>query len=139
MQQGMNHLHTSPAPSLRVPIISFPVPHPSTVSLSRLKLRLTPYPLFSLVTGADHPNKKGKRAHHRPKEDLPKPTKALEARSEDLGIDKNLGKTVLVQTTTTGKGPRGAGFYVCPNSPPLWRYGLTNMFCMLMLDLVESV
>lgn len=29
-----------------------------------------------------------------------------------MGIEKNLGKTVLVQTTTTGKGPRGAGFYV---------------------------
>lgn len=41
--------------------------------------------------------------------DLPKPTKALEARTKDLEIDKNLNKTVLV-STTTGKGK--PGFYV---------------------------
>jgi hypothetical protein len=40
---------------------------------------------------------------------LPKPTKALQAREEDLGIEKNLGKTMVVNTA--GKGP-GAGFYV---------------------------
>lgn len=51
-------------------------------------------------------------------EDLPKATKKLEARTEDLGIEKNLNKTVLVQTTTTGKGPRGAGFYVSLRSAP---------------------
>jgi hypothetical protein len=39
----------------------------------------------------------------------PKPTKALEAREEDLGIEKNLGKSMLV--AAGGKGP-GAGFYV---------------------------
>lgn len=39
----------------------------------------------------------------------PKPTKALEARDEDLGIEKNLGKSMLV--AAGGKGP-GAGFYV---------------------------
>ncbi|WRT63926.1 uncharacterized protein IL334_000853 [Kwoniella shivajii] len=44
-------------------------------------------------------------------DDLPKPTKNLEARKEDLDLNKNLNKTMLVQTTTTGKGPRGAGFY----------------------------
>ncbi|WVQ78912.1 hypothetical protein IAT38_001003 [Cryptococcus sp. DSM 104549] len=44
-------------------------------------------------------------------DDLPKPTKALQAREEDLGLNKNLNKTMLVQTSTTGKGPRGAGFY----------------------------
>lgn len=33
-------------------------------------------------------------------------------RTEDLGLHKNLNKTILVTTTTTGKGPRGAGFYV---------------------------
>ncbi|WVR03680.1 hypothetical protein IAU60_000675 [Kwoniella sp. DSM 27419] len=47
----------------------------------------------------------------RPGDDLPKPTKALEARKDDLDLTKNLNKTMLVQTTTTGKGPRGAGFY----------------------------
>lgn len=39
----------------------------------------------------------------------PKPTKALEAREEDLGIERNLGKSMLV--SAGGKGP-GAGFYV---------------------------
>jgi hypothetical protein len=39
----------------------------------------------------------------------PKPTKALEAREEDLGIEKNLGKSMLI--AAGGKGP-GAGFYV---------------------------
>ncbi|WWD16352.1 hypothetical protein CI109_100778 [Kwoniella shandongensis] len=48
---------------------------------------------------------------HNAMDDLPKPTKALEARSEALDLNKNLNKTMLVQTTTTGKGPRGAGFY----------------------------
>lgn len=33
-------------------------------------------------------------------------------RTEDLGIEKNLNKTMIVQTSTTGTGPRGAGFYV---------------------------
>ncbi|KAK8861725.1 hypothetical protein IAR55_002548 [Kwoniella newhampshirensis] len=55
----------------------------------------------------------GKRPpkRHDAMDDLPKPTKALEARSEALDLNKNLNKTMLVQTTTTGKGPRGAGFY----------------------------
>ncbi|WWC86015.1 uncharacterized protein L201_000886 [Kwoniella dendrophila CBS 6074] len=44
-------------------------------------------------------------------DDLPKPTKNLEARKEDLDLNKNLNKTMLVQTSTTGKGPKGAGFY----------------------------
>jgi U4/U6.U5 tri-snRNP component SNU23 len=47
-----------------------------------------------------------------PKDDLPKPTEALKMRTEDLGIEKNLNKTMIVQTSTTGTGPRGAGFYV---------------------------
>lgn len=38
-----------------------------------------------------------------------KPTRNLEARKEDLEIDKNLGKTLVVDSS--GKGP-GAGFYV---------------------------
>ncbi|WWC66608.1 uncharacterized protein I206_100511 [Kwoniella pini CBS 10737] len=44
-------------------------------------------------------------------EDMPAPTKALEARKEELDLNKNLNKTMLVQTSTTGKGPKGAGFY----------------------------
>ena len=48
-----------------------------------------------------------------PDDGLPKPTEALKMRTEDLGIEKNLNKTMIVQTSTTGAGPRGAGFYVC--------------------------
>jgi hypothetical protein len=33
-------------------------------------------------------------------------------RTEDLEIEKNLNKTMIVQTSTTGTGQRGAGFYV---------------------------
>ncbi|OCF44071.1 hypothetical protein I317_02024 [Kwoniella heveanensis CBS 569] len=47
-------------------------------------------------------------------DDLPAPTKKLEfndARKSDMDLNKNLNKTMLVQTSTTGKGPRGAGFY----------------------------
>ncbi|WVQ93624.1 hypothetical protein IAU59_000700 [Kwoniella sp. CBS 9459] len=47
-------------------------------------------------------------------DDLPAPTKKLEftdARKSDMDLNKNLNKTMLVQTGTTGKGPRGAGFY----------------------------
>ncbi|WWD09171.1 hypothetical protein V865_007293 [Kwoniella europaea PYCC6329] len=44
-------------------------------------------------------------------DDMPKPTKNLEARKDDLDLNKNLNKTMLVQTTASGKGPRGAGFY----------------------------
>ncbi len=50
----------------------------------------------------------GKKPPPRLKSELPKPTKALEARREDLEIEKNLGKTVLVDTVGR-KG--GAGFY----------------------------
>ena len=40
---------------------------------------------------------------------MPKPTKALEAREGDLGIERNLGRVMVVGAG--GKGP-GAGFYV---------------------------
>ena len=54
----------------------------------------------------------GKKYKYHETDDLPKPTENMKQRTEDVGIDKNLNKTVLVQTTTTGHGPRGAGFYV---------------------------
>jgi U4/U6.U5 tri-snRNP component SNU23 len=53
---------------------------------------------------------KGKKPRYR-KDDLPKPTKALEARTADLDIDKNLNKTVLV-SNVGGKGAGQPGFYV---------------------------
>lgn len=51
---------------------------------------------------------KGKKAP-RQKSDLPKPTQALQARTQDLEIEKNLGKTIVVNQSAGGKGP---GFYV---------------------------
>jgi hypothetical protein len=49
----------------------------------------------------------------KPRDDLPKPTKELQAREGDLGIEKNLNKTMLVQGGTLGgRGPKGPGFYV---------------------------
>jgi U4/U6.U5 tri-snRNP component SNU23 len=57
-------------------------------------------------------SRSGKRPRYHETDDLPKPTEHMKQRTEDLGIEKNLNKTVLVQATTTGKGPRGAGFYV---------------------------
>ena len=60
------------------------------------------------LTSADGPGKKPRFN----REELPKATKALEARDDDLEIGKNLNKTLLVQTTSVGKGQRGAGFYV---------------------------
>lgn len=48
-----------------------------------------------------------------PRDDLPKPTKELQAREGDLGIEKNLNKTMLVQGSSGGRGPKGPGFYVC--------------------------
>lgn len=41
--------------------------------------------------------------------DLPKPTQALQARTRDLEIDKNLNKTIVVNS---GAGAKGPGFYV---------------------------
>lgn len=50
---------------------------------------------------------------NKPRDDLPKPTKELQAREGDLGIEKNLNKTMLVQGGTLGgRGPKGPGFYV---------------------------
>ncbi|KAK1927825.1 hypothetical protein DB88DRAFT_479390 [Papiliotrema laurentii] len=54
----------------------------------------------------------GKRPKFKnPMDDLPKPTKDLQRRTEDLGLEKGLNKTTLVQISTSGKGPRGPGFY----------------------------
>jgi hypothetical protein len=59
---------------------------------------------------ADGP-RAGKRPRYNDMDDMPKPTEHMKQRTEDVGINKNLNKTMLVQTST-GKGPRGAGFYV---------------------------
>lgn len=54
----------------------------------------------------------GKKPRYQIPDDLPKPTKALEMRTDELDINKNVNKTMIVQTSTSGTGPRGAGFYV---------------------------
>ncbi|RSH94855.1 hypothetical protein EHS25_004661 [Saitozyma podzolica] len=60
--------------------------------------------------------KQGKRPRYNDMDDMPKPTEHMKQRTEDVGINKNLNKTMLVQTSTTGKGPRGAGFYTLKDS-----------------------
>lgn len=53
------------------------------------------------------PGKKPRRAK---KEDLPKPTELMKQRDGPLELDKNLGKTIVVQNTN-GRGPGVPGFY----------------------------
>lgn len=47
-------------------------------------------------------------------DNLPEATESLKQRTDDLGLEKNLNKTMIVTTTAAGngKGPRGPGFYV---------------------------
>jgi len=47
----------------------------------------------------------------REQDDRPEPTQSLQAR-EALDLNKNVGKTQIVQSSTSGKGPKGPGFYV---------------------------
>ncbi|WOO80507.1 Zinc finger matrin-type protein 2 [Vanrija pseudolonga] len=66
------------------------------------------------VAAADHAKKAEEAAKegrkYRPMPDGPAPT-GLAQQHKDLNLSKNLGKTVLVQTSTGTQGPRGAGFY----------------------------
>ncbi|EKM80663.1 hypothetical protein AGABI1DRAFT_98801 [Agaricus bisporus var. burnettii JB137-S8] len=54
--------------------------------------------------------KQGKRPRKGPKKDLPKPTELMKARDAPLELDKNLGKTMVVQNPG-GRGPGQPGFY----------------------------
>jgi len=54
--------------------------------------------------------KQGKRPRKGRKEDLPKPTELMKQREGPLGLDKNLGKTIVVQNSS-GRGPGVPGFY----------------------------
>jgi len=54
--------------------------------------------------------KKGKRPLKGKKMDLPKPTELMKAREGPLELDKNLGKTMVVQNPG-GRGPGQPGFY----------------------------
>jgi U4/U6.U5 tri-snRNP component SNU23 len=57
----------------------------------------------------------GIKPKFREQDDRPEPTQSLQAR-EALDLNKNVGKTQIVQSGTSGKGPKGPGFYVshCP-------------------------
>ncbi|KAF4621097.1 hypothetical protein D9613_000447 [Agrocybe pediades] len=54
--------------------------------------------------------KQGKRPRKTRKDDLPKPTELMKQREAPLELDKNLGKTMVVQNPG-GKGPGQPGFY----------------------------
>ncbi|GHJ86994.1 hypothetical protein NliqN6_3396 [Naganishia liquefaciens] len=62
---------------------------------------------YEHAKAAEQAAAKGKRPP-RPKQDLPKPTQALQARTQDLEIEKNLNKTIVVNQSAGRKGP---GFY----------------------------
>ncbi|KDR75177.1 hypothetical protein GALMADRAFT_533030 [Galerina marginata CBS 339.88] len=54
--------------------------------------------------------KQGKRPRKGKKDDLPKPTELMKQRDAPLDLDKNLGKTMVVQNPG-GKGPGQPGFF----------------------------
>lgn len=54
--------------------------------------------------------KSGKRPRKGVKKDLPKPTELMKQREAPLELDKNLGKTMVVQNAS-GRGPGVPGFY----------------------------
>ncbi|KAH8993246.1 hypothetical protein EDB86DRAFT_2929442 [Lactarius hatsudake] len=54
--------------------------------------------------------KQGKKPIKGKKKDLPKPTELMKRRDNDLELDKNLGKTMVVQNPG-GKGPGQPGFH----------------------------
>jgi U4/U6.U5 tri-snRNP component SNU23 len=56
-------------------------------------------------------DKAGIKPKFREQDDRPEPTQSLQAR-EALDLNKNVGKTQIVQSGTSGKGPKGPGFYV---------------------------
>ena len=52
----------------------------------------------------------GKKPRRARKDDLPKPTELMKQRDGPLELEKNLGKTMVVQNTS-GRGPGVPGFY----------------------------
>ncbi|EIW63020.1 uncharacterized protein TRAVEDRAFT_34276 [Trametes versicolor FP-101664 SS1] len=54
--------------------------------------------------------KQGKKPRRGPKNDLPKPTELMKQREGPLDLDKNLGKTMVVQNAGT-RGPGVPGFF----------------------------
>lgn len=53
----------------------------------------------------------GRKPRFQDVNDKPRPKREMEDRNT-LDLNRNVGKTQLVQTTTSGKGPKGPGFYV---------------------------
>lgn len=58
-----------------------------------------------MLTSYSHPTLGLKPTGKRKREELPKPTEVLKQRDEPLGLDKNQGKTVMVE------GKKGPGFF----------------------------
>ncbi|SCV69823.1 BQ2448_1217 [Microbotryum intermedium] len=54
--------------------------------------------------------KQGKKPPRRAKEDLPKPTKLMQAREAPLELDKNLNKTIIINAVA-GQGAGQPGFH----------------------------
>ncbi|KAI0036876.1 hypothetical protein K488DRAFT_40102 [Vararia minispora EC-137] len=54
--------------------------------------------------------KQGKKPLKSRKKDVPKPTELMKRREDDLALDKNLGKTMVVNNPG-GRGPGQPGFY----------------------------
>jgi len=54
--------------------------------------------------------KQGKKPRKGRKDDLPKPTELMKRREGSLELEKNLGKTMVVQNAS-GRGPGVPGFY----------------------------
>ncbi|PWN50550.1 hypothetical protein IE53DRAFT_315543 [Violaceomyces palustris] len=52
--------------------------------------------------------RKGKKPLTRRREELEKPTQLMQQRKFDLHLDRNLGKTMMVDNASSGRGP---GFY----------------------------
>lgn len=59
---------------------------------------------------ADDMEYTGKKPRRARKDDLPKPTELMKQRENPLELEKNLGKTLVVQNTS-GRGPGVPGFY----------------------------
>lgn len=76
----------------------------------RMKQGQTAAEWRGMFTVADFVSCAGKKPRKGRKEDLPKPTELMKRREGSLDLDKNLGKTMVVQNAS-GRGPGVPGFY----------------------------
>jgi U4/U6.U5 tri-snRNP component SNU23 len=68
---------------------------------------------FYLIIAIIEVDCQGKRPRKHRREDVPKPTELMKQREAPLELDKNLGKTMVVQNPG-GRGPGQPGFYCEP-------------------------